>query len=64
MSINDISILTDLTVKQTANFFQVSRVTIHRMLNRGELDSYKFGNSRRIRKESIERVRDGVVNDK
>lgn len=49
----------DPTVAQTAEYFQVSKKTIYQRLRDGSLQSYKLGNVTRIKRESIERVRNG-----
>ena len=49
----------DPTVAQTAEYFQVSKKTIYQRLRDGSLQAYKLGNATRIKRESIERVRNG-----
>lgn len=48
----------DPTVKQAADFFQTTPKTIYQRIKDGTLESYVFGNMRRIKHESIERVRE------
>lgn len=49
----------DPTVKQAADFFQTTPKTIYQRIKDGTLESYVFGNMRRIKHESIEHVRAG-----
>jgi len=42
-----------LTVQQVANYLNVSRNTVYNWTNSGELPSFKTGNTRRIRKETL-----------
>jgi DNA binding domain, excisionase family len=42
-----------LTVKQLAEFMQVSEITIKRAIKAGELEAFKAGRDWRIEKESI-----------
>lgn len=49
----------DYTVAQAAAIFGVTTQAIYKMMNRGELDSYKAGRARRIKRESIEKIRSG-----
>ncbi len=49
----------DLSVVETCALLGVTPPTIYRLLNRGELDGYKVGRSRRITGESIARLRAG-----
>ncbi|MCP4996416.1 MAG: helix-turn-helix domain-containing protein [Gammaproteobacteria bacterium] len=53
------SVLQDPTFSQSVQILQISRATGYRMICRGELDSYLVGKSRRIRRESIDRLRSG-----
>ena len=60
MSTNQvINIDQDPTVAQTAEYFQVTPKTIYQRLHDGSLQSYKLGNVTRIKRESIEQVRNG-----
>jgi excisionase family DNA binding protein len=45
-----------LTVAETASFFQVSRKTIRRMIEAGDLPAIRFGRSVRIDPEVIEKI--------
>jgi len=47
----------DPTVQQTAEIFQCTPKTIYDRIKDGTLESYLIGNMRRIRRESIEAVR-------
>jgi excisionase family DNA binding protein len=49
--------LVDPTVQQTTAILQISAQTCYRMIKRGELDSYLVGTSRRIKKESVLKIR-------
>lgn len=42
-----------LTVKQLAEFMQVSEITIKRAIKSGELEAFKAGRDWRIEKESV-----------
>lgn len=47
----------DYTIQEAATKFKVTPPTIYSMINKGELDSYTVGRSRRITSESVENVR-------
>lgn len=49
----------DPNPKQFCELFGVSMATFHRMLKRGEIDTYKIGRSLRVKRESIEALRNG-----
>ena len=51
----------DYTMAEAAGIFGVTTATVYKMLARGELRSYTVGRSRRITRESVERVRQGRV---
>lgn len=42
------------TVKELAELFRVTPLTIYRLANRGEIASYKIGRATRIRKRDVE----------
>jgi len=42
-----------LTVKQVMEILNVSRITIHRAVKRGELKAYKFGAALRFKESDI-----------
>lgn len=44
-------------VDEAAEEFDVSRRTIERLIKRGELQSYKVGDTRRIDAEELERLK-------
>ncbi len=48
----------DFTVTETCAFFRVSTPTIYRLLDQGKLEGYTVGSSRRITRESIQRLRE------
>ena len=47
----------DYTIQEAATKFKVTPPTVYSMINKGKLDSYTIGRSRRITSESIERLR-------
>lgn len=49
----------DFSVVEVCAMLNVSAPTVYKMLNRGDLDSYLCGRSRRIVAESIDRLRSG-----
>ena len=49
----------DLSVTETCAILNVTSPTIYKMLGRGELEGYKAGRSRRITRESVQRLRTG-----
>ena len=56
-------ILPDLTVEQVAHYLNCSAVTVHKLINCDVVKSYKVGRARRIRRESVEALRDGQTPD-
>lgn len=42
-----------LTFKEAMSYLRVSRSTLYRLMDRGELSSYKVGNSYRFRKSDL-----------
>jgi len=51
----------DLSIVETCALLRVTAPTVYKMLNRGDLVGYKAGRSRRITRDSIERLRSGKV---
>ena len=49
----------DSSVTEACTIFNCTPPTVYKMINKGELDSYKVGRSRRITHESIQRKRQG-----
>lgn len=49
----------DYSITDTAHVLGVTAPTIYKLIGRGELDSYKAGNARRITGQSIDRLRSG-----
>jgi len=49
----------DLTIQEACEVFRVTPPTVYKMMNTGKLETYTVGRSRRITRESIERVRQG-----
>ena len=49
----------DLSVAEVSSILGVTNPTVYKLMARGELDSYKVGNARRITRESLERLRGG-----
>lgn len=43
----------DVSIDEAADWLGQSRATIYNYLHRGELESYKLGRSRRIKRESL-----------
>jgi len=51
----------DLSINEACSILGVTPPTIYKLLNRGELAGYKVGRSRRITRESINKLRRGGV---
>lgn len=51
----------DRSVTETCSILNVTPPTVYRMIEKGYLDSYKLGRSRRVTGDSIDRVRSGKV---
>lgn len=51
--------LQDPTISQTAQIIQASSATVWRLCKKGLLKKYRIGGGARIRRESIEALRDG-----
>jgi len=49
----------DLTVKGVMRQLNASRDMVYKLIAVGELQAYHVGRSRRIRRESVERIRSG-----
>jgi excisionase family DNA binding protein len=49
----------DPTPEQTCDIFQISRPTFYRLVKKGKLDVYKVGNGTRVKRESINSLRNG-----
>jgi len=47
----------DLTIEQTAAFFQVGKPVIYRLIHAGDLIAYKVGKGTRIKAESVDSLR-------
>ncbi len=47
----------DLSVQEACSVLCVTAPTIYRLINKGDLTSYKAGRARRIKAESIEALR-------
>ena len=62
MSIDDTNLkknlLGDLSPRGTADNLNICVATVYVLLDRGELDSYRVGRARRIRRESIEALKE------
>lgn len=53
----DLAEMQDFTIKQTGFILQLSEPTIWRLCKKGILEKYKIGNSTRITRRSVEKVR-------
>lgn len=53
--------LQDPTIKQTGQMLQLSDASIWRLCKKGLLEKYKAGNSARIKRESIEALRNNAA---
>ena len=51
----------DLTVLETCEILRVTPPTVYRLLHKGQLDGYTVGRSRRITRESLEKLRGGAA---
>jgi excisionase family DNA binding protein len=51
------------TVQELAERWQVHRATIYRMMQRGEIASFKVGATRRIRAEEVESYEQKLSHD-
>jgi excisionase family DNA binding protein len=51
----------DFTILQTQNYLQCSRVTVWRLIKEGTLASYKIRRSVRVRRDSIEDLRNSAA---
>lgn len=49
----------DYTVTETCTAINTTAPTVYKLLNQGILEGYKVGRSRRITRESVERLRSG-----
>ena len=49
----------DCTITETCSILNTTPPTVYRLIARNKLDSYKLGRSRRITRESINRLRAG-----
>jgi len=56
--------LGDCSVTETCKILSFTPPTIYRLINKGLLDSYKIGRSRRITRESIDRIRNENTSSK
>lgn len=50
-------------IDEAAQEFAVSRRTIYRLIERGELESFKVGDTRRIDADEIERIKKNAAED-
>ncbi len=53
--------MSDYTIKEVMQIFNCSHQTVYDMIADGQLESYKVRNARRIRHESVQRVRNGEL---
>ena len=49
-----------ITINETAEFLQVSRVTVHAWINKGILTAYKIGNLTRLKKHEVTEAMTGT----
>jgi len=49
----------DYTVGETGGVLRVSNPTVYKLIAHGELESYTVGRARRVKGDSIERLRNG-----
>jgi excisionase family DNA binding protein len=49
----------DLSINEACSILNVTNPTVYKLIARGQLDSYKVGRSRRITRESLQRLRQG-----
>ena len=49
-----------ITINETAEFLQVSRVTVHAWINKGILTAYKIGNLTRLKKHEVAEAMTGT----
>ena len=49
----------DLSINEACSILNVTNPTVYKLIAQGQLDSYKVGRSRRITRESLQRLRQG-----